>query len=165
MKILQLTQGKVALIDDEDDNGLKWYFGSNGYANNKSYDKKGILLHRFVMERKLGRKLKSKEHVEHRNGFKLDCQRDNLRLCNPTLNQANAKIRSDNTTGAKGISLDKRNGRYIAQFYIKSKKYHLGTYATLEEAKLARRRKELKMYGEYALQDREDPFDKLPEIR
>lgn len=164
MKILQLTQGQIALVDDEDFNDMKWYYGSNGYANRKPYKGKGELLHRWVMERVLGRKLKKGEYVEHKNGFRLDCQRSNLRICNQSQNGANAKIRSDNKTGAKGVALDKRNGRYVAYYFIKSRKHHLGSYGTLEEARLARRRKELKMYGEYALQDREDPFDKLREI-
>lgn len=149
--IIQLTQGKSAIIDDVDSNGLKWYYGNHGYAQRKTRQNSAVLLHRYVMSRKLGRDLTSKEYVDHISGVKLDCTRANLRLCTMSQNLANAKIRTDNKSGHRGITLDKRNGHYTAQVYVNCKKYHLGSFKTLEEAVKARRDKELEMYGSFVI--------------
>ena len=52
---------------------------------------------------------------------------------------------STNKLGVKGVSYDKRRGKYVAQLSYKKKHYHLGRYDTIEEAKKAydRKRKEL----------------------
>jgi hypothetical protein len=151
MVTIELTKGKVAIIDEVDNVGLKWYYGGNGYAVRKNRKEGMIYLHRWVMENKLGRKLKPKEHVDHISGVKLDCTRDNLRPCTMAQNIANAKIRSDNTSGVRGVSIDKRNGRYLAQYYIKGKKYHIGSYVTKEEAIKARKDKEIKLYKDFVI--------------
>ncbi len=151
MKSLQLTRGQVAIVDNVDDTGIKWYCGSNGYACRKVKNKPVVTLHRYVMSRKLGRELLPTEHVDHINRHPLDCRRANLRLCTPSLNASNARLRSDNTTGVKGVVVDKRNGRFVAQYYISGKKQHIGTYQTLEAAALARRDKEVELYGEFVM--------------
>jgi len=148
---IKLTQGKVAIIDEIDWSPTKWYYGGNGYAMHKTRKEGTHYLHRWVMERALGRQLGSKEYIDHISGVKLDCTRDNLRLCTMSENLANAKIRSDNTTGVRGVSLDNRNGHYTAQVYVNSKKVHLGSFKTVEEAIKARRDKEIEMYGEFVI--------------
>lgn len=50
-------------------------------------------------------------------------------------------VRSDNRTGQKGITLA-RNGNYKAQIGFKRNRYHLGTYKTLEDAVVARKKAE-----------------------
>jgi len=149
--IVQLTQGKSAIIDDIDANNIKWYFGNHGYAVHKNIKDGSILLHRYVMSRKLGRELTSKEYVDHISGVKLDCTRDNLRLCTMSQNLANAKLRIDNKSGHRGVLLDKRNGHYTAHVYVNCKKHHIGSFKTLEEAIKARRDKELEMYGSFVI--------------
>lgn len=151
MQVITLTKGMTTVVDDEDALPLKWYYGANGYAQRKSRKEKGTYLHRLVMERLLGRPLKHGEYVDHINGNKLDNRRQNLRLSTMSQNLANGKIRSNNTTGVRGVSLDRRNGHYVAHYYIKSKKYHIGSYKTLEEAIKARRTKEIKLYGDFVL--------------
>lgn len=52
---------------------------------------------------------------------------------------------STNKLGVKGVSYDKRRGKYVAQLSYKKKYYYLGRHDTIEEAKKAydRKRKEL----------------------
>jgi len=151
MKTIALSKGRVALIDDCDDTALSWYYGGNGYAVRKTRKEGMIYLHRHIMESVLGRKLKRTEYVDHISGIKLDCTRANLRLSTMAQNVSNSKLRTDNTTGVRGVSLDKRNGRWTAQYYLHKKKYHLGSYATKEEAIKARRDKEIELYGEFVV--------------
>jgi hypothetical protein len=56
--------------------GTVW-IGSHGYP----VYKKDSLVHRFVVESVLGRKLKAHEQVHHINGNKLDARRSNLLVC------------------------------------------------------------------------------------
>lgn len=66
-----------------------------------------------------------------------------------------SKRRSDNTTGVKGVSLNRRNGKYRAQISIKGKKIYLGEYPTIEQAAKAREAGEEKYHSPY-LEDRND---------
>lgn len=52
-----------------------FYIDRKGY---KHYRDSGKLVHRYVAERKLGRKLSSGEVVHHKNRNKLDNRRSNL---------------------------------------------------------------------------------------
>lgn len=49
-----------------------------------------------------------------------------------------SKIRADNTTGVKGVTYNRRTKKYRAQIKVKGKRYYLGEYPTLEEARKAR---------------------------
>ncbi len=151
MAIIKLSKGKIAMVDDKDVSELKWYYGGNGYAVRKNRGEGMTYLHRWVMERKIGRSLKPTEHVDHISGVLLDCTRTNLRIATRSENMANSKIRTDNKTGVRGVTLDGRNGHYLAQVYVGGKKIHLGAYKTIEEASKARRDKEIEMYGEFVV--------------
>ena len=90
MKEIQLSQCKVALVDDEDFETLSphkwcaWLGGRTFYARrNASHAVGGLMaeyMHRWILERKLGRALARSEWVDHANGDGLDNRRENLRL-------------------------------------------------------------------------------------
>lgn len=50
-----------------------------------------------------------------------------------------SKIRSDNTTGVKGVTFEKNRNKYRAQITLGNKKKHLGYFDTLEDAAQARK--------------------------
>lgn len=59
-----------------------WISG-NGYRYINAYTfgvKRQMPLHRHLMEQQLGRRLESREHIDHINGNKLDNRIENLRL-------------------------------------------------------------------------------------
>lgn len=70
--------------------------------------------------------------VDHINGDKTDNRPSNLRLCSNGQNQLNAKIRSNNKSGIKGVHFSplKNGGSWHATY--KGKK--LGSFFTKEEA-------------------------------
>lgn len=57
--------------------------------------------------------------------------------------------RSDNTSGHKGVSFDKRSGKWRAYIVVKGKYYDLGLHKDLSDAVAARKRGEAKYHKPY----------------
>jgi hypothetical protein len=60
-----------------------------------------------------------------------------------------SKPTAANTTGVRGVVYRKDTGKYSANIKLERKLYCLGTFATLEEAALARKRGEEKIWGSF----------------
>jgi HNH endonuclease len=86
--------------------------------------------------------------LDHRNGIRDDNRIANLRPASRSQNNSNAKIRSSNTSGLKGASL--QNGRWKAQIQAKKKKIFLGYFDTPEEAHAAYCVAADKFHGKFA---------------
>lgn len=71
--------------------------------------------------------------IDHINGIRSDNRFSNLRICDQKGNSANAKIYSTNSTGIKGVTLDKKSKLYIAQVMADSIRYRR-CFKTIEEA-------------------------------
>lgn len=150
MKQIPLTQGKFALVDDEDFQMLsefKWQYGSWGYATRAVRIDgriKHIRMHRLVMG------TPDDVDIDHINGDKLDNRRENLRVCNDSQNQANIGIRKNNTTGYKGVSYNKRRNNYMATIRVNGNKKYLGSYTNPKDAAVAYNLAAVKYFGEFA---------------
>lgn len=100
VRTIPLTQGKLALVDDDLYEYLcqwKWYY-NNGYA--LAYDKetkRAIRMHRFITT-----PLDS-EVVDHINHNTLDNRRENLRVCTQAENCQNRSDHNEST--GKGFLL------------------------------------------------------------
>lgn len=68
-----------------------------------------------------------------------------LGTCVETLGR---KIRTDNTSGVTGV-YKKANGKYVCGIGFQGKKYHLGTYETMENAVLVRSKAEEDLHGSF----------------
>lgn len=158
MKTIQLTQGKVALVDDEDFDRLrqyKWYAkrcsrnGSLWYAYRSipvADEGPTILaMHTTVMG-----DAPAGMEIDHRDGDGLNNQRENVRIATHEQNQANTK--PHNGRKYKGIYRDKRYAqpRYRAQIRRGGKVIYLGTFQTDIEAARAYDTKAKEMSGEFA---------------
>mgnify|MGYP001586784751 CR=1 FL=1 len=146
-KKLNLTQGRVAIVDDDDFEWLsrsKWYYMSTGYAA-KKFSGRNFYMHWTV----IGRPLKGMV-TDHINGNGLDNRKSNLRTVSQSENLKNSKLRKDNTSGFKGVSQMKKTGRWRARIQIEHKQTHLGSFKTAEEAHRAFRKACIQYYGEFA---------------
>lgn len=159
MKTIQLTQGKVALVDDEDYELLckfKWYAvydGNNWYAQRLDYSKETkkrncIPIHRFVMKAEKG------QIIDHKNGNGLDCQKHNLRISTRSQNGANRKSAKNSTSKYLGVSLkiDKRSNysRWRAGITHNKKNIHIGLFNNEENAATAYNIFAEKYHGDFA---------------
>jgi phenylalanyl-tRNA synthetase alpha subunit len=93
MKGIELTQGKVALVDDEDFDYLnQWKWHAARQRTGRFYAKRGksidghvknIWLHRIIMKTPPGLTV---DHIDHDG---LNCQKSNLRNCTISQNSKN----------------------------------------------------------------------------
>jgi hypothetical protein len=149
-KEIPLTQGKFAIVDDDDYERVsqfKWCYDKKGYAvrgvtiNGKHTTQS---MHRFIMNCPPG------YEVDHKNGNGLDNRKENLRICTKAENVRNNYGRSHNTSGYKGVYWHKKAKKWAAQLTTKGKNYHLGLYDNKEDAARAYNKKALELFGEFA---------------
>ena len=91
------------------------------------------------------------DQIDHINGIRTDSRIANLREATNSQNSINRKTRCDNETGQKGVTQDKRTGKFRA--YIADaadgKMRSIGHFDTLQEAVDAREREAAQSYGEF----------------
>jgi len=87
--------------------------------------------------------------VDHTNLNGEDNRWTNLRLATYSQNAANSFARPSNVP-LKGVTLEKRTGRYFARIKINYQNIHLGTFDTAEEAHAAYVAAAQKYFGEFA---------------
>lgn len=155
MKRIPLSQGKFALVDNEDYERVmavgKWHYTTLGYAQIrviKNKKKEDILMHRFIMGLKPGDKL----IVDHRFGDGLDNRKENLRVCTHAQNISNrVKMNKNNTSGFRGVTFDKQKGKWQAKICFNRKHMFCGYAETPEAAALKYNDFATKYFGEFAV--------------
>ena len=149
MKEIQLTQGTMAIVDDEDFeamNVFKWYalrhchtFYAVRGAPKPGGGQTHESMHRVILARKLGRVLLKKEEVDHKHGDGLDNRREKLRLATSAQNKRNCRRRNANPSSRYlGVSWFKDRKKWHAQICVNYKSIHLGDHATELAAAQAR---------------------------
>jgi hypothetical protein len=78
------------------------------------------------------------DQIDHINGNKKDNRLENLRDVSSRENARNRKIHKNNTSGALGVSFNKRGQNYQAKIMVNKKSKHLGYFKNKEEAIAAR---------------------------
>jgi hypothetical protein len=132
MKEIKLTQGKVAMVDDEDFeriNAHKWCavdFAGKFYAG-RSENGKSAYMHREVLGT-----VPTGIEVDHIDGDGLNCQRNNLRFVTRRQNFQNRHIKR--TSKYPGVSWDKINNKWRAGMNLNGASKNLGRFSTEEDA-------------------------------
>lgn len=88
--------------------------------------------------------------IDHVNGNKSDNRILNLRPANTSQNACNSKVRSDNSSGIKGVSWDKTYKKWYAKCCINQKQYNLGKYINKADAEKAVIEFRNKHHGEFS---------------
>lgn len=89
------------------------------------------------------------DEVDHINGCKDDNRWVNLRAATKSQNMANTALRSDNTSGRKGVTRCARRGKWVARLKYQGTNLYLGAYDTADEAARAYNIKARELYGEF----------------
>lgn len=156
MKTIHLTQGKVALVDDEDYERVSQYKwcaykpkGSKTYYACRGVLRSGVQtteqMHRFIL------KLSRKSKTDHRDGDGLNNQKFNLRRATNAQNGRNRGKQVNNRSGYKGVFPSHPNEkRWMARLRRSGRPIHLGTFATREEAARAYDAGVRKYHGDFA---------------
>jgi hypothetical protein len=163
MKTIPLTQGMVAVVDDEDYAALtrhNWcvskecrtYYAVRGPKPTEGEHGANIRMHRAILGVARG------VYVDHRDGDGLNNQRHNLRVATDSQNQRNRKRRRPGTTSRhKGVSWDADRCRWqvfirdgVRQPDGKHKTRFLGRFDDEDAAGRAYDAAALAAFGEFA---------------
>ena len=154
-KEIILTQGKVAIVDDEDFdelNKLKWH--ADKRQNGKFYAvRKSICINGKYINQKMHRMIvgdKSGLHTDHIDGDTLNNRRSNLRICTHQQNMMNKCVSKVNKSGYKGVIYVKSRKMYKASITLNRKIIQLGYFYYIKQAAIAYNAAALKYHGEFA---------------
>lgn len=157
MKEIQLTQGYVALVDDDDYEFLsqyKWHLDRhphNLYAKRNSLASEGLGRRmRFPMHRIIMKVTDKNIVIDHKDGNGLNNQKSNLRICSHPQNMMNRKPNKNGVSRYKGVYYDKDAKRWRAGVALNNRTYSVGRFKTEIEAAMAYNKKALELYGEFA---------------
>jgi hypothetical protein len=158
MKKIKLTQGKVALVDDEDYDWLnqwKWFAKRDEHrfyveTHDKNDHSKHLRMHRVITN------CPSNMVVDHIDGNGLNNQKDNLRICTNRQNCKNRRINKNNKSGYCGVDLDKNlydkgyKNYWRVRIRVKDRESYIGHFNTKKKAALAYNEAAKKYFGDFA---------------
>jgi len=151
MKEIRLSQGKVALVDNEDFesiNQFKWHIDKRlhtiyavrqeRYMTGKY---KKVYMHNQIMGVKW---------IDHINSDGLDNRKINMRPCNCGQNNMNQRPQEGKSSEFKGVFWHKQRKKWTAQSGINGKRKHLGMFKSEIMAALAYDNEAKNLFGEFA---------------
>jgi hypothetical protein len=160
MKTVSLTRGQSCLVDDEDFEYLsqfKWYaletsrkgtfYAARRVSNGKGRSRekrKSVLMHKELLGTPDG------IGTDHRDGNKLNNQKENLRLASSSQNKANTPAYRCNSRGLKGVYTYHNTGKFLSALRVNKKLNILGVFTTMEEAARAYDVAAVENFGEFA---------------
>lgn len=148
-KQIPLTQGKFALVDDDDYERVSQHRWCAKKDHKTHYATRCVYLpgkettqslHRFILN------APPKTQIDHINGNGLDCRKENLRYCNHQQNCVNRFGLSKKHY--KGIR--KSKNRWTASICVMGRQMYLGSFASQELAARVYDRAARKYFGEFA---------------
>lgn len=137
------------------DKSKKYYIGtvagmlmSDGYYRVSILGKK-YRLHRVIFLYHKGYLPEFPVTIDHITGNRDDNRIENLREATKSQQNYNKPISNSNTSGIKGVCWDKTNRKWKTKVESNGKRYTVGYFSDIEEAKNAVRQLREKLHGEF----------------
>ena len=126
-KLIPLTQGKYAIVDEADYDRVmqyKWTAGTRRFYVTGCITGSGkkMLLHRLILRPPSGMQ------VDHIDGNPLNNRRSNLRICTNAQNLANSRKAKGKTSLFKGVFWNRESQKWKSAISPKGKQIHLGFF-------------------------------------
>jgi hypothetical protein len=153
MKEIRPNNSETIFVDDENYDRLSRYRWSvlktkwGRYAFRRV--QQNNIIKYFYMHRELTDAPPFKQ-VDHIDGNGLNNQRKNLRLCTNQENARNSCLRSNSTSGFKGVSWARHARAWRASLMVGGKINHIGYFKNKESAARAYDRKAGEIFKEFA---------------
>ena len=170
MKQIELTQGKVALVDDSDFEWLnqwKWHaqkHHSGTFYAMHSYVYKGTKRRSLSMARLLlGLQRYDKKEVDHKNRNPLDNCRCNLRIATKDQNQQNKSPHRNSVSKYKGVSW--HGNKWVSRISPNKNTVCLGHFCNEIDAARAYDTKAKEVFGEFACLNFPMDLEELKRLR
>ena len=158
MKTIPLTQGKFAIVDDEDYeelNKYKWHAIKDDHTyyaartvylggGRKNRKRRIIQMHRQILQ------ALPEQQIDHKNGNGLNNRRCNIRFCTHSQNQQNQRAQKSKSSKYKGIYWHKRDKKWATMIQYNKKRIHLGYFDNEIKAAKAYDKKAKELFGEFA---------------
>jgi len=155
-----ITQDLVQEMFDYRDGHLYWRHKVNkrhgidapaGTTNSIGYrvvtiNGKKIQAHRLVW---LWHGFELPEQIDHINCDRADNRMENLRAADCMTNAFNSKLKSDNTSGVKGVSWCNTYNKWIVQIHAFKRKVS-GRFKSFDEAVAFAKQKRVELHGSFA---------------
>ena len=132
MEILS-TNNMTILVSHEDYSEIPKNIYMNGKYPSIKHEGYPIRLHAFIFKNRMEMEVSDTEVIDHKNGNKLDCRRENLRLLTYSQNAQNRFFMSTSKSGFRGVYKASCGPRW--QVYCGTK--YIGTYDEPEEGAIA----------------------------
>lgn len=149
-KLIPLTKGKYAIVDDEDHELLsdfKWHYNSAvGYAVRSAFENgkhKKVYMHRSLIEAE-------GLQVDHINRDKLDNRKENLRAVTDQQNKFNLGKHKNSPSKYKGVHWRESKSKWVAEIRHNRKTIYIGIFSDDRDAAIAYNAKASELFGEYA---------------
>ena len=165
MKLIPLTQGQFAMIDNDDFEWLdQWQWHLSRDQRGQCYARRivhvkgkecSIYMHRLILQ-KHGTPVPEDMQTDHTDGNGLNNQKSNLRTCSHSTNRANSRKYRFNHKGEvpsskyKGVTWHKRDRCWQVQIRANGRNEHLGLFKNEEDAGKAYDRAAIEAFSNFA---------------
>ncbi len=146
MKLIPLSNGGFAMVDDEDFDWLSNFSwrsrkgGNTYYAY--TYGKVGM--HTMIL-----RSFVTNSIVDHKDGDGLNNTRGNIRLCTHAQNMQNRALSKNSKSGIKGVYFNKKSKKWRSEIRSNGKRYCIGSFESKEDASIAYKIRAKELHGDF----------------
>jgi hypothetical protein len=135
-EVALISLDKIDIIKE-----YRWHKDAEGYVS-AWVNGKSIRMHKLIFEQ-------LSETCDHINKNRLDNRNENVRPATYSQNNANSSIRSDNSSGIKGVRFNDKRKDWIVEIRFEGKRV-VKYFKELADAIECRKALEEKLHGEFA---------------